>query len=108
MANAQIVVAGNDAPVSRGAAYYAWHRFLANKGALFSGVLLLLILLVAIFAPFLTAAGPNEQKFLTTHWHFPQPNTGLALMIWVATISRGSYMALAFPFQSVWLPQLLV
>ncbi|MCZ4271911.1 ABC transporter permease [Maritalea porphyrae] len=56
---------------SRGAAYYAWHRFLANKGAVFAGVLLLLILLVAVFAPFLTGVGPNEQKYLTSALAFP-------------------------------------
>ena len=56
---------------SRGAAYYAWHRFLANKAAVFSGALLLLILLIAIFAPFLTNAEPNEQKFLTSALAFP-------------------------------------
>ena len=71
MANMQIQMADNGAPISRGAAYYAWHRFLANKGAVFSGVLLLLILLVAVFAPFLTGAGPNEQKFLTNTLAFP-------------------------------------
>jgi len=56
---------------SRGAVYYAWHRFLANKGAVFAGILLLLIFLIAIFAPFLTGAGPNEQKFLTSVLAFP-------------------------------------
>lgn len=56
---------------SRGAAYYAWHRFLANKGAVVSGALLLFILLMAVFAPFLTGVGPNEQKYLTSVLSFP-------------------------------------
>lgn len=56
---------------SRGAAYYAWHRFLANKGAVVSGALLLFILLMAVFAPFLTGVGPNEQKYLMSALSFP-------------------------------------
>ncbi len=51
--------------------YFAWRRFAANRGALGSGIVLLIIVLMAIFAPLITSTGPNEQAFLTSALAFP-------------------------------------
>ena len=51
--------------------YFAWRRFAANKGALGAGFVLLAISLMALFAPLVTSAGPNEQAFLTQALAFP-------------------------------------
>ena len=51
--------------------YFAWRRFAANKGALGAGIVLLLIALMAVFAPFVTSTGPNEQAFLSQALAFP-------------------------------------
>ncbi len=52
-------------------AYLAWRRFAANKAALGAGIVLLVITLMAIFAPLVTETGPNQQKFLTSALAFP-------------------------------------
>ncbi len=43
----------------------AWLRFRANKAALVSGVILLVVILAAIFAPLITPTSPEAQSFLT-------------------------------------------
>ena len=57
--------------VARSPAYYALRRFLDNRGAVASGVVLLIIIAAAIFAPLITISGPNEQIFLTEGLAFP-------------------------------------
>ncbi|SHG27782.1 oligopeptide transport system permease protein [Kaistia soli DSM 19436] len=51
--------------------YLAWRRFAANKAALGAGIILLVIILMAIFAPLVSKTGPNEQAFLTKALAFP-------------------------------------
>jgi len=49
----------------RGPLWFAWRRFVANKGAVVAGAVLAVIMVMAIIAPFITKAGPNAQDFLT-------------------------------------------
>ena len=58
-------------PVAQNPLYYAWRRFLGNRGAVFSGSILLVIVLMAIFAPLITPTSYEEQKFLTENLSFP-------------------------------------
>lgn len=58
-------------PVARNPLYYAWRRFLGNRGAVISGAILILIILMAIFAPLITPTSYEEQKFLTENLSFP-------------------------------------
>jgi ABC-type dipeptide/oligopeptide/nickel transport system permease subunit len=51
--------------------YFAWRRFMANKGAVVSGCVLLVIIMAAIAAPLFTKTGPNDQLFLTQALAFP-------------------------------------
>jgi peptide/nickel transport system permease protein/oligopeptide transport system permease protein len=51
--------------------YFAWRRFTANKAAVGAGIILLIIILMAIFAPVITTTGPNDQDFLTNALNFP-------------------------------------
>jgi len=60
-----------DAPPQRSPLYFTWRRFTANKAAVASGIVLLVLILMAIFAPFITASGPNDQTFLTARLAFP-------------------------------------
>jgi ABC-type dipeptide/oligopeptide/nickel transport system permease subunit len=60
-----------DAVRQRSPLYFAWRRFAANKGAFGAGIVLLIIVLMAIFAPFITSTGPNDQAFLTSALGFP-------------------------------------
>ena len=46
-------------------------RLISNRAALVSGVLLFLIVLMAIFAPLITATSYEEQKFLMNSLAFP-------------------------------------
>ena len=57
--------------IIRGPLYYAFLRFLSNKAALISGVILSIIILMSIFAPLITSTGYEEQKFLTNNLAFP-------------------------------------
>lgn len=66
------VVAPDLAP-QRSPLYFAWRRFSSNKAALLGGAILLIIVLLAIFAPFITPTGPNDQAFLTQALAFPSP-----------------------------------
>jgi len=60
-----------DAVRQRSPLYFAWRRFTANKAALGAGIVLLIIILMAVFAPVITTTGPNEQLFLTNALNFP-------------------------------------
>jgi ABC-type dipeptide/oligopeptide/nickel transport system permease subunit len=44
--------------------YFAMRRFMANKAAVVSGIVLAVLILVAIFAPLLTATGYADQNYL--------------------------------------------
>ncbi len=44
--------------------FQTWLRFRSNKAALISAIVLLVIILMAIFAPFITIASYDDQKFL--------------------------------------------
>jgi ABC-type dipeptide/oligopeptide/nickel transport system permease subunit len=44
--------------------YLIWLRFKANRAAIVSGIVLLALIFMAIFAPFITIAGYDEQNFL--------------------------------------------
>ena len=44
--------------------YLVWLRFKANRAAILSGVVLLTLILMAVFAPLITIAGYDQQKFL--------------------------------------------
>ncbi|KPP91393.1 MAG: peptide/nickel transport system permease protein [Rhodobacteraceae bacterium HLUCCA08] len=55
----------------RGPLWFAWRRFLANRAAVAGGVVLALIALLAVVAPLITPAGPNDQDFLSEALAFP-------------------------------------
>lgn len=56
---------------TRSPAYFAWRRFAANKGALVAGAVLLVLILMAIFAPLITKTGYEAQDFLVQSYAFP-------------------------------------
>jgi ABC-type dipeptide/oligopeptide/nickel transport system permease subunit len=56
---------------NKGPGYYAFQRFLDNRSAVVSGVVLLLLLLMAVFAPLIAKTGFQEQAFLTKVFAFP-------------------------------------
>lgn len=51
--------------------YFAWRRFAANKAAVVAGAVLLLLMLMAIFAPLITKTGPSDQDYLAQALAFP-------------------------------------
>lgn len=51
--------------------YFAWRRFLANRAAAAGGIVLLILIFAAIFAPLFTRTGPADQKFLISALAFP-------------------------------------
>jgi ABC-type dipeptide/oligopeptide/nickel transport system permease subunit len=51
--------------------YYAWRRFVANRAAVSSGSVLVVIILMAVFAPLITPTSYEEQKILTENLAFP-------------------------------------
>jgi ABC-type dipeptide/oligopeptide/nickel transport system permease subunit len=55
----------------RSPAWFAWRRFTANKAAVTAGVILLILMLAAIFAPLFTKTDPSAQAFLTQSLAFP-------------------------------------
>lgn len=55
----------------RGPLYYAWRRFAANKAAVVSGVVLLVLILMALLAPWITKTSYDDQAFLTQAYAFP-------------------------------------
>lgn len=56
---------------TRSPLYFALRRFTDNKGAVFCGVILAVIILMAIFAPLITITGYEAQDFLTESLAFP-------------------------------------
>ena len=48
----------------RGPLWFAWRRFAANRAAVVGGAVLGVLVLMAVFAPFITKTGPNDQAFL--------------------------------------------
>ncbi|MCJ8323621.1 MAG: ABC transporter permease [Rhizobiales bacterium] len=58
-------------PVARNPLYYAWRRFIANRGAVVAGSILSIIILMAIVAPYITPTSYEEQKFLSENLGFP-------------------------------------
>ena len=56
---------------ARSPLYFAWRRFADNKAAVVSGLVLLIIMLMAIFAPLITKTGFADQDFLTQAYAFP-------------------------------------
>ncbi len=55
----------------RSPAYFAWRRFTANKAAVGSGIVLIVLILAAIFAPLFTKTDPTQQAFLQQSLAFP-------------------------------------
>jgi ABC-type dipeptide/oligopeptide/nickel transport system permease subunit len=51
--------------------YFAWRRFFANKAAVVAAIVLVILVLMAIFAPLITKTGPSDQSFLTQALAFP-------------------------------------
>lgn len=51
--------------------WFAWQRFIGNKAAIVAGAVLLVLILMAIFAPLITPAPPEAQLFLTEALAFP-------------------------------------
>jgi ABC-type dipeptide/oligopeptide/nickel transport system permease subunit len=60
-----------DTPRQRSPLWFAWRRFTANKAAVGAGIVLIILILMAIFAPLITQTGPNDQLFLTSALAFP-------------------------------------
>ena len=59
------------APAQRSPLYFALRRFADNKAAVVSGLILSVILLMAVFAPLITATGYADQAYLTESLAFP-------------------------------------
>ncbi len=55
----------------RSPAWFAWRRFVANKAAVAGGIVLSILMLMAIFAPFITRGDPTAQDYLTQALAFP-------------------------------------
>lgn len=55
----------------RSPAWFAWRRFTANKAAVAAGIVLVILILAAIFAPLFTKTDPAAQAFLTHSLAFP-------------------------------------
>jgi ABC-type dipeptide/oligopeptide/nickel transport system permease subunit len=60
-----------DRPRQRSPLYFAWRRFASNRAALGAGIVLVALILMALFAPWITGTGENEQVFLTDSLAFP-------------------------------------
>ncbi len=58
-------------PRQHGPLYFAWRRFAANKAAVVSGLVLMILVLMAIFASLITKTNYDEQKFLTDAYAMP-------------------------------------
>ena len=53
--------------------FQTWLRFQSNKAALFSAIILLVVVLMAVLAPFITVASYDDQKFLQRGLEAPSP-----------------------------------
>jgi ABC-type dipeptide/oligopeptide/nickel transport system permease subunit len=71
LAAARPVLAKPETPRQHSPLYFAWRRFAANRAAVGAGILLVIIALMTILAPWITPAGPNDQTFLTQARAFP-------------------------------------
>jgi ABC-type dipeptide/oligopeptide/nickel transport system permease subunit len=71
ISNIGIAVAAPELPPQHSPLYFAWRRFASNKAALVGGIVLVILMLMAIFAPLITGTGDNEQQFLTQSLAFP-------------------------------------
>ena len=71
LSHGAITLAKPDQPKQRSPLYFAWRRFASNRAALGAGVVLLVLILMAIFAPWVTGTAANEQAFLTDSLAFP-------------------------------------
>ena len=70
MAIKESSAASTSAP-SRSPWYYSWIRFKKNKLALSSAIFLVILGLLAIFAPFVTPTSYEDQKYLSQTFSFP-------------------------------------
>ncbi len=68
-----VSLAKPDLPKQHSPLYFAWRRFAANRAALGAGVVLVILILMAIFAPVITGTSGNDQAFLTQALAFPSP-----------------------------------
>jgi peptide/nickel transport system permease protein/oligopeptide transport system permease protein len=68
-----IPLAKPDRPKQRSPLYFAWRRFSDNKAAVGAGIVLIILIVMAILAPWITGTGGNEQAFLTEALAFPSP-----------------------------------
>jgi ABC-type dipeptide/oligopeptide/nickel transport system permease subunit len=68
-----VSLAKPDLPKQHSPLYFAWRRFAANKAARGAGVVLVILILMAIFAPLITGTSGNDQAFLTQALAFPSP-----------------------------------
>ncbi|KKC35248.1 hypothetical protein WH87_16740 [Devosia epidermidihirudinis] len=66
-----VALAVPPAYVQRSPAYFALRRFLANRAAVGGGIVLLILILAAIFAPLLSKSDPTAQAFLKDSLAFP-------------------------------------
>ena len=71
IATSSAPLAKPDRPRQRSPLYFAWRRFSDNKAAVGAGIVLIILILMAIFAPLITGTGGNEQAFLTQALAFP-------------------------------------
>jgi peptide/nickel transport system permease protein/oligopeptide transport system permease protein len=68
-----VALARPEQPKQHSPLYFAWRRFTANKAAVGGGIVLVILIVMAIFAPWITGTGGNEQSFLTQSLAFPSP-----------------------------------
>ena len=71
ISTAGVALAQPDQPKQHSPLWYAWRRFTANKAAVGGGIVLVILILMAIFAPLIATSGPNNQAFLTQSLAFP-------------------------------------
>jgi len=71
ISSAGVALARPDQPKQHSPLWYAWRRFTANKAAVGGGIVLVILILMAIFAPLIAPTGPNNQAFLTQSLAFP-------------------------------------
>jgi ABC-type dipeptide/oligopeptide/nickel transport system permease subunit len=57
--------------VQRSPLYFAMRRFMANKAALTSGIVLAVLVVMAVFAPLFTSTGYADQNYLADALAFP-------------------------------------
>ena len=71
LSTASVGLAKPDQPKQHSPLYFAWRRFAANKAAVGAGVVLIVLILMALFAPLIAGTGGNDQAFLTSALAFP-------------------------------------